>query len=454
MQNRFVLLGCVLVTALGVFAVPFPEGAVAIAFVYVLAGPLIFLFRKYTDEKEFLTTTFLIALALRLGFGIFVHVYDLRSFFGGDSLAYDQNGAGMVEMWLGHGVGSDLLLYQNDPASGAAWGMNYLTGAIYFILGRNIFAAQSFCAVVGAATAPMVFYCSRKIFNNLTVAKFAALSIAIFPSFVIWSGQLLKDGLIIFMLVLAMTMVLQLQDKFSYPAVGMLILAMFGILSLRFYIFYMVVVAVAGSFVIGFSTTTRSIVRGTVILLVIGFALMYLGVGRNASIELKVFGNLERIQSSRSDLARAASSGFGDDVDVSTTEGALSAMPLGFAYLMFAPFPWQAANLRQAITIPEVLIWWAMIPLLGLGLVYTIRHKLRKAFPILIFSLLLTLAYTIFQGNVGTAYRQRTQIQVFLFILIGVGHTVFWERRENEKLIRQAAQKRINDHLRAGGLSR
>ena len=437
-----------LVIALGVIAVPFPEGALGIALVFVTAGLLLMTFRHFTDQKEFVTTTFLVALALRMGFGIFIHVFDLRSFFGGDALAYDQNGAAMVEIWLGRSVASDMLLYQNDPASGAAWGMNYLTGAIYMLFGRNIFAAQSFCAVVGAATSPMVFYCSRKIYNNLTVAKFSALAIAIFPSFVIWSGQLLKDGLIIFMLVLAMTMVLQLQEKFNYPALGMLILAMFGILSLRFYIFYMVAVAVAGSFLIGFATTTKSLVRGIALMAIIGFGLMYLGVGRNASVELRVFGNLERIQSSRSDLARAASSGFGEDVDVSTTEGALSAMPMGFAYLMFAPFPWQAANLRQAITIPEILVWWAMLPLLAIGLVYTVKNNLRKAFPILVFSLLLTIAYTIFQGNVGTAYRQRTQIQVFLFILIGVGHTVFWERRENEKLIRLAARRRIDEHLK------
>ena len=448
MLNRFLLLACVLVIALGVIAVPFPDGAVAIAFVIVLAGPVLLIARRFTEEKDFITTTFLVALALRMGFGVMIHVFDLRSFFGGDALAYDQNGAGMMDLWLGRAAASGYMQYQSDPASGSAWGMNYLIGGVYFLLGRNIFAAQSACAVIGAATAPMIFYCSKKIYNNLNVAKFAALGIAIFPSFVIWSGQLLKDGLIIFLLVAAMTMVLQLQEKVSYPAVAALILAMFGILSLRFYIFYIVVVAVAGSFLIGLSTTTRSIARGTVIIAVVGFALMAFGVGRSASVELRVFGNLERVQSSRSDLARAANSGFGEDTDVSTTEGALSALPMGLTYLMLAPFPWQASNLRQAITIPEVLLWWAMIPLMIMGLVYTVRNKLRKAFPILIFSLMLTLAYSIFQGNVGTAYRQRTQIQVFLFILIGAGYTVYMERRENERMIRSDTQRRLDNHLR------
>ena len=448
MRNRFLLLACVLVIAMGSVAVPFPDGATAVLVVAVLSAIAIFIFRRFSEEKEFLTTVFLVALAARMAFGILIHVFDLRDFFGGDAKAYDMYGAVLMDTWLGHAQQADGLTFQLDPASGAGWGMYYITGFIYTVLGRNIFAAQSFCAVIGAATAPMVYFCAKKIFNNIKVAKFAAISIAICPSFVIWSGQLLKDGLIIFLLVLIMTMVLQLQGKVNYAAIGLLVFALFGIMSLRFYILYMVVVSIVGSFIVGANTSNKSILRRTFVLVVIGFSAAYFGVGRNAGVELKVFGNLDRIQGSRSDLARAAKSGYGEDVDVSTTEGAISALPVGFSYLMFAPFPWQAANLRQAITIPEVLLWWAMMPLLISGLLYAIKYRLRSAFPILIFSLMLTIAYSIFLGNVGTAYRQRTQIQVFLFILVGVGWTVYNEKRENKKLIRTAAQRKVESQLR------
>ena len=36
----------------------------------------------------------------------------------------------------------------------------------------------------------------------------------------------------------------------------------------------------------------------------------------------------------------------------------------------------------------------------------------------------LTLAYALMQGNVGTAYRQRTQVTMFFFVFMG------WDRRE------------------------
>ena len=450
MLNRLLSLACVLVIAMGIALVPFPDGASAIALVLVLSIGLIFAFRKYTEEKEFITTVFLVALALRMGFGLLIHIYELREFFGGDALAYDAKAAQMVSNWMGTTINPDDSLFEFDPRSGVAWGMYYITAGIYYVLGQNIFAAQSFCAVIGAATSPMVYFCARKIFSNVSVARTSAVAIAVFPSFIIWSGQLLKDGLIIFLLVVAITMVLQLQSKFSYSALAILITSMFGILSVRFYIFYMVAVAVVGSFIVGMSSTQRSMLRSTIILFVIGLALAYLGVGQRATVELTVFTNLDRIQGSRSDLARAADTGFGAEYDVSTTEGALSAIPLGFTVLMFAPYPWQATNLRQAITIPEVLAWWAMIPFLIMGLIYTIKNRLRNAFPILMFSLMLTIAYSVFQGNVGTAYRQRTQIQVFLFILVGVGWTVFKEERENKKLLGIAAQKRVENQIRAG----
>ena len=64
MRNRFILLSCVLMIALGVVAVPFPQGAAAIALVFAVSIPLLFLFRRSTDEKEFITTIFLGALAV------------------------------------------------------------------------------------------------------------------------------------------------------------------------------------------------------------------------------------------------------------------------------------------------------------------------------------------------------------------------------------------------------
>ncbi len=53
--------------------------------------------------------------------------------------------------------------------------------------------------------------------------------------------------------------------------------------------------------------------------------------------------------------------------------------------------------------------------------------------PILIFTFMLSLAYSVFQGNVGTAYRQRAQLLVFYFIFVAVGYVLMLEKREEKK---------------------
>ncbi|MDQ3748689.1 MAG: glycosyltransferase family 39 protein [Acidobacteriota bacterium] len=364
-----------------------------------------------------------------------------------DTYTYNIIGRRLAEVWQGLSVPNDELTSIATASTGAGWGMNYLVGGIYYVFGQSIIVAQSFCAVVGAATAPMIYYCAKNLFNNKKVSEISAIAVAVFPSLIIWSSQLLKDGLIIFLLVFTMTMVLQLQKKFGFLAITGLIFALFGILSLRFYIFYMVVISVVGSFVVGLGDSGKAIVRNTMVVVLIGLGLTYLGVLHNASTEFDTFGSLERIQRSRRDLAGRATSGYEADLDVSTSAGAIAAVPIGLAYLMLAPFPWQISNYRQTITLPEVLLWWSLIPLLIMGLWYTIKNRLRTSIPILLFTLMLTLSYSIFQGNVGTAYRQRAQIQVFFIIFIAVGWRVLREKKENQQMVKQIKRQRLNQRL-------
>ncbi|HEX7174953.1 MAG TPA: hypothetical protein VF240_06705, partial [Pyrinomonadaceae bacterium] len=114
----------------------------------------------------------------------------------------------------------------------------------------------------------------------------------------------------------------------------------------------------------------------------------------------------------------------------------------GMIYLLFAPFPWQLVNLRQSLTLPEMLVWWGAFPFLVVGLWFTVRYRMRQALPILVFTTMLTLAYSVFQGNVGTAYRQRSQLLVFYFIFASVGLVIARESRDDKRLEARAANLR------------
>lgn len=429
------VVGLSFITAIAMAVLTFPDGAITALVVVIVAAFIGYFLRRQVDEpnQNFIVHVFLLALLTRTVFGLFVHIFELRDFFGGDAITFDFNGSRIVDYWVGNAAATDLSVVRATSMTG--YGMNYFVAVIYLLFGRNILMAQSIAGLIGAATAPMTFLLARRIYQNTQVARTAAYLVALFPAFIIWSGQLLKDGLVVFLLVLSILMVIKLLEKFSYVAIVTLVLAVTGILTIRFYIFYMVVLAAVGSFVIGLSNSAQSIVRRTAVIVLMGVGLTYFGVVRTASIDLENFGDLERIERSRSDLSARADSGFGEDLDVSTTSGAIEAIPVGFIYLMFGPLPWQLGSFRAAIVFPEMLVWWASIPILVYGLWFTIKNKLRPALPALLFSLMLTIAYSIFQGNVGTAYRQRTQIQVFLFMFIAAGWTLIKENRENKEIL-------------------
>jgi hypothetical protein len=451
MRHTYFIGFLLFTTCVAAVGLAYPDGMSALLIAVLFSTIALASLRTHAEDKRFVTNLFLAAFFIRLAFGLFIEIYpEMRDFFGPDAMTYHRNGQALADYWSGTLRADDFLARRAMTIQLPGWGMNYLVAAIYFVLGTSLFAAQTLCAVVGAATAPLVYFLANKIFLNKRVSQVSALAVAFFPSFIIWSSQLMKDGLIIFLLVLAILMVMRLQEKFSYASLIILILSLFGILSLRFYIFYMVALAVTGSFLIGVTGSGQSMLRRSALLVIVGLGLTYFGVINNASSDIENFGRLERLQSSRLDLAQSAESGYGEEIDVSTTEGAISAIPIGFAYLMLAPFPWQMSSLRQAITLPEVLLWWAMIPLMVAGIWYAVRNRLRSAFPILFFSLMLTLAYSVFQGNVGTAYRQRTQIQVFLFIFIAVGWELWKEKREDRKMERLMKQRKFEQRLQAG----
>ena len=426
--------------AIGVLVRPF--GAPAVLVGGTLAAVAGFIISRYEHDKSFLLNVLIAGLIVRVTIGTLIFTFELQEFFGGDAFTYDQLGAQMLRSWQGKADAEEGLPHYAE-FSQTFPGILYLVASVYAVAGRNMLAVQFVNAVTGAATAPVIYLCAQHIFRNLRVARLSALFTAFFPSLALWSSQGLKDGPIVLLLALIMLATLRLGERMSVKYLLILAFSLFAVLSLRFYIFYMMVVAVAASFVIGMrAVSAQSLVRQSIAVVCTGLALTYMGVLRSADRQIGQFADLKVVQQSRSDLVKKANTAFGADLDVSTPTGALAAIPLGLTYLLLAPFPWQVANLRQSITLPEMLIWWASIPLLMLGLWFTLKFRLRQSLPILLFTLMLTLSYSIFQGNVGTAYRQRAQLLAFYFIYVAAGCVLLKERGEDQRLLDRAERER------------
>lgn len=403
------------------------------------------------EDRPFLFRLFVSAFLIRVLIGTLIYGLRLQEFFGGDAITYDYFGHALVQVWDGNKSYQGAVDVFSAGGAASGWGMLYMVGAIYKIIGRNMLAVQYVNSILGAATAPIAYLIAMEIFPNRRVARVCALMSAFFPSLVLWSCQGLKDGPIVFLLALSMLATLKLGNRFSSKYLVALALALCGLITLRFYVFYIVVLAIVAAFLLGRRRlTAQSFARQLIVIIIVGLALAYFGVSRYASSQFDAYGSFQQLQRMRMDASQSAASGFGQDLDVSTPAGAISAIPLGLSYLILAPFPWQLASLRQIITLPEMLVWWSSLPLLVLGAWFTIKYKLREVAPILIFTTLLTLTYSILQGNVGTAYRQRAQLLVFYFVFVAVGFVLMREKREARARRRREERQESRGNLRWG----
>lgn len=434
------LLTLAFILFVGVMTMAPTDGGPATLLALPLALLVLWAIFQAKEDRTFLFRIFAFGFLMRVLVGTLIYVFHYQNFFGGDAFTYDSFGFALLKVWEGNKDYQVAIDIFSGGGAASGWGMLYMVAGIYKIVGRNMLAVQYVNCILGAATAPITYMIAMEIFPHRRVARTCALLAAFFPSMVLWSSQGLKDGPIVFLLAVSMIATLRLGDRFSLKYFASLALALCCLLTLRFYVFYIVVIAITIAFILGRRPlTAQSFVRQFMIMIVIGLALTYFGVSRYAALQFEAYGNFNQLQRMRMDASQSAQSGFGQDIDVSTPSGALGAIPLGFTYLLLAPFPWQLVSARAMITLPEMVVWWASLPLLALGIWFAIKHRLREVAPILIFTTLLTLSYSILMGNVGTAYRQRAQLLIFYFIFVAIGFVLVKEKREEK------ARKRIEE---------
>lgn len=395
--------------------------------------------RAMRDDSRFLVRVYTGAVLLRYALAIVFNVYSadlgFAVTFWGDSSQYDHGGHQLALKWSGEPIINPHL---SESVSG--WGWVYFVAVVYFVFGRNQLMVQFANGVIGGLTVVVIYAIARELFDRES-ARWAALFMAFFPQMVVWSAGMYKDPAVLFCIALAMFAVLSLRREFSAWHVFLFVAAILALLTLRFYIAYFVAFAALGTFVFAQRRgAVGNLLAGGVLVLALLGALRFV-VRQESLDQQRQFLTLERLQVTREDQARWGHSGYGQEYDVSTPAGALAALPEGLVYLLFAPFPWSVSSLRQVLTLPETFVWYALMPAFVRGVRFAIRRKLRDVLPVLVFTLSLTVAYALMQGNIGTAYRQRTQISMFFFIFMGVG-LVEKYRRKAESASLEAASRR------------
>jgi hypothetical protein len=395
---------------------------VAIIVAATLNVAILMVLRKRYEPKVYrvVSYTYLCSISLRylLAFYLWTNYQDpgFSMMFWGDSATYDSIGAAVAENWSN---GSNAELWKHTVEGRTNRGFLYVVAAVYYVFGRNVLLMQLLNGIIGTLTSICILELGLLLYKP-KVATRAMLFAAFFPQMIFWSSGLYKDPTIMLCVAVNMLSLVHLKRGFRTGLLFVYLVTAAALIWLRFYLFYVIVATMLAGFMVGQRrklmlglVTQISLVLGVIMLLVLS------PIGREVLAQQRYF-SFQQLQRSRADLA-AASSGYARSVEVSSASSALRILPIGVAHILFSPFPWAVRGLRQYLALPDVLAWYLMVPFLIKGMASAIKNRLGPMMPILLFTTALTLAYGVFQGNAGTAYRQRTQIMMFYFLFVADG---------------------------------
>jgi len=108
-------------------------------------------------------------------------------------------------------------------------------------------------------------------------------------------------------------------------------------------------------------------------------------------------------------------------------------MPIMALVAWLAPFPWQIGSMSQISAVPEMLLYYLLLPAMFSGWKFIMKHKIGEGGIIIVYIFIMMLVLAFIEGNIGTLFRHRAMVLPFMFILIGIG-IVRYRTKNNGKI--------------------
>lgn len=363
------------------------------------------------------------ALTLRLVIAVIIRFASASDFFAPDRMGYEAGGQALANDWAGGSVASAELVVQRYAAELNFY--HYLNGVSFYV-GAGPWLILFLNCVIGALVPGLLASITGRLGGSFAARRYAALLGAFFPSMVLWSAINIRDIWALTAILFALDSALAVRDRLSPVRFGVLAASMVLLGALRSYMFVLVALGIAVSVV---ASLSMSRVRGFIAALASALLCLYLYSTTGFGEQWVQDASLERVAEIRQGMTQGAQSAYLVEADISTPEGAMRFIPLGMAYFWLAPFPWAIRGLRQALTIPETLFLYWLIPHFVRGLRQSFGQHFSQAAMVACVIAVISMAYALVEGNSGTAYRHRAQVLGPVLAVAAIGLSVQRQRR-------------------------
>lgn len=338
--------------------------------------------------------------------------HQLTTYFGGDALQYHEGAQQLISHWR---FGTDRPIGVLAPGkSGFTW---VLTG-LYLLFGPYPIAGLALNAFFGAGLVPLMTDTTRRLFGR-DAAWFVPPLVLLPVGFLLWPSQLLREAGILFFIAGSVNAATRLSRRTRLAALVTLTAFLVVLFTFRHYM----ALTLSGGIIVGLLFGRRGLgglhaggsAAALVAMLVFGLGLGYQGL---EAVQNTSFQEANLI---RQDSARGANSGFLPEGDVSSGRRALTYLPLAIPRFVLGPFPWEIRGGRQLLVLPDLLVWWALLPAAWRGLTRAWRLTRRSVFVLLLPAGAVTIVLSLLVANYGTVVRSRMQVMLLLCPLIALG---------------------------------
>jgi hypothetical protein len=369
------------------------------------------------DHRRWVALWTVAAFTGHFGLGLVIwHSSTLTGFFGGDAVTYNDLAGILSDTWK-HGGAAPAL-------PGGREGFFYLLAGLYFVFGQHAESGLAVNATMAALIVPLTHDTTRRAFGR-DAARIATPLATVIPGLIIWPAQLLREAAVLMLLALALNLATRLADRISVFGITILAGTVALLFSMRASTASLMAVGVAAALLLGQRRFAGGIAASAGAVTALVVLMLVLGLGLTG-FKLITSTTLTQINIVRADSSASAVSGYFADADLSTGTHVVTYLPIGIAAFLFGPPPWLIRGFRQVAALPDLLVWWFLLPSLWTGLRIGARRIRRQILVFVLPALFVSAGLSLIIANFGTTIRERMQVVIMLVPVIAFG---FAQRR-------------------------
>jgi len=419
-QSYVLILGAILSLYITFFSIEaiFPV-------VFILTGLFIGVLLVKNNDK-FLVNLFLVVFLLKILISLLlfnsIFLYKGTGLLG-DTWSYSESGYSILQMWISGIRNVDEIAgnMMKITTSGNLGSYDFWNAIVYYFTGKSPLSLIFINCLASSLTVIFIYYTTKRLYNE-KAAQISAILTAFWPSLFTWSIQNLKEPLSIFLIALLIWAILQLKIKFRFYLLFLIILSSIALKELRmvsFFMFYIVILPISLTLFLWkknrvlFMFLIVSI--GLIIAIIVNHYLMkFLPQNQNS------FSLFEYIYKMRTYRAYG-NTAFLSNLDITNPAIFMFFVPIALSVAWLAPFPWQIGSMSQITAIPEMVLYYALLPAMFIGWRFIMRYKIKEGGIIVLYIFIMMLVLAFIEGNIGTLFRHRAMVLPFMFVLIGIG---------------------------------